>query len=141
MFAGIICFIYLTAASLCDIRYGRIPNYLTISAFVIIITYDLIFSLSAIPLHLVCSLFFLIVFLTARFITKGIGYGDIKLAAVTGYCMGFIKTSSIFIISALLGITIFCLLRVKGKRIMTLPFAPLAAAGFVISQISFRGFK
>ncbi len=141
MFAGLICFTYLTAASLYDIHTRRIPNYLTVSAYAIILIHDLIFSLSKIPLHLACSIFFLTVFLIAKIITGGLGYGDIKLAAFTGYCMGFIRTSAIFFASSIIGIIIFCFLRARGKKFLSLPFAPLATAGFIISEITFRGFK
>ena len=97
-----VCFTNLTAASLYDIHTRRIPNYLTVSAYAIILIHDLIFSLSKIPLHLACSIFFLTVFLIAKIITGGLGYGDIKLAAFTGYSMGFIRTSAIFFASSII---------------------------------------
>lgn len=64
--------------------------------------------------------------------------GDVKLAAVTGYCFGIFYTSLIIASACVIGIIFFTGSYIKKQKRKTLPFAPFVAAGFAISEIFFR---
>ena len=87
-----------------------------------------------------CAAGFLIL-LTAALISKGgagVGGGDIKLAAVTGFIYGPYRMLETLMIAALLSAcaTLFILCRHKGKASpLSLPFVPFIAAGSLITLI------
>lgn len=76
--------------------------------------------------------FGLLFLLLLSFITKhGIGYGDVKMFAWIGYCVGLFDTYSILFYSALAAASagIFLLLFRKVERKKELPFAPFVYFG------------
>ncbi len=76
--------------------------------------------------------FGLLFLLLLSFITRhGIGYGDVKLFAWIGYCVGLFDTYSILFYSALAAasVGIFLLLFKKAGRKKELPFAPFVYIG------------
>ena len=81
------------------------------------------------------SVFFSAVFLAAAAATKGMGMGDIKLAAAIGYCSGFFKTLCSFIFASLGGIIFFMAMRLFNKGTSKIPFAPFVAAGYLLSEL------
>lgn len=133
------CLLYLATISFFDLREGRIPNLITLGFFSLLVIADIFSSTSEIPTRLACSVFFFTVFLIAAAATKGIGMGDIKLAAVIGYCSGFFRTLCTFIIASLTGIIFFMAMCLFNKRANGIPFAPLTAAGYLLSELIFRG--
>lgn len=86
-----------------------------------------------------CASGFLIL-LTAALISKGgagVGGGDIKLAAVTGFIYGPYRMLETLMIAALLAaaaaLIIFCRRR---KKKLSIPFVPFIAAGSLITLIA-----
>lgn len=133
------CLLYLATISFFDLREGRIPNSITFGFFLLLVITDIFTAPSEIPMRLACSVFFSTVFLIAVATTKGMGIGDIKLAAVIGYCLGFFKTLCTFILASLAGIIFFITLRLFNKKTSKIPFAPFTAAGYLLSELIFRG--
>lgn len=79
--------------------------------------------------------FGLLFLLVLSFITKhGIGYGDVKLFAWLGLCIGLFNTYYVLFYSVLVAavIGVYMLLVKKAERKEMLPFAPFVYAGFVI---------
>lgn len=133
------CLLYLATISFFDLREGRIPNLITFGFFLLLVITDIFTAPSEIPMRLACSVFFFTVFLIAVATTKGMGIGDIKLAAAIGYCSGFFKTLCIFILASLVGIIFFMALCLFNKKTNKIPFAPFTAAGYLLSELIFRG--
>lgn len=133
------CLLYLATISFFDLHEGRIPNLITLGFFSLLVIADIFSSTSEIPMRLACSVFFSTVFLIAATTTKGMGMGDIKLAAAISYCSGFFKTLCTFILASLAGIIFFITLRLFNKKTSKIPFAPFTAAGYLLSELIFRG--
>lgn len=133
------CLLYLATISFFDLREGRIPNSTTLGFFLLLILKDIFQAPSRILINLACSVFFFTVFLIAAEATKGMGAGDIKLAAAIGYCSGFFKALCTFILASLAGIVFFMALSLFNKRAGKIPFAPFAAAGYLLSELISRG--
>lgn len=130
-----ILFFCLLVLSIFDFRLFRIPDFVLLAVFFILLAYDVFILSAGIMMPVLCSLFFVILFSLTAFFTKGLGAGDVKMAGVVAYAVGFFKTSFIFISACILGLLcffIFRLLKVKTER---LPFAPFATAGFVICEV------
>lgn len=76
--------------------------------------------------------FGLLFLLILSFITRhGIGYGDVKMFAWIGFCMGLADTYSILFYSVLLAAIagVYLLLVKKAEKKKLLPFAPFVYAG------------
>ena len=129
------CLLYLVTASLSDIRTGRIPNSITLGFAAAAMSLDALKAPSKIPLKLSCAAFFLAVFLAVALASKGLGCGDVKLAAAVGYCSGFLRASVSFIIACMIGIVFFMVCRACGKKTAKVPFAPFAAIGYAASAL------
>lgn len=132
------CLLYLATISFFDLRERRIPNSITFGFFLLLILKDISTAPSKILINLACSVFFSAIFLTAAAATKGMGMGDIKLAAVIGYCSVFFKALCSFIFASLAGIVFFIMLCLFNKKISKIPFAPFAAAGYLLSELVCR---
>ena len=140
MFIKMFCLLFLMILSIYDIRTRKIPNIALAFLFIVLFSIDCITSPAKIPRKLLCSFFFLIVFLLTSLITKGIGMGDIKLAAIIGYCSGFFKTSLILITASVLAVSFFTINILRNKKIEKLPFVPFITLGCIISEIIYRRF-
>ncbi|HAZ96041.1 A24 family peptidase [uncultured Treponema sp.] len=132
------CLLYLAIISFFDLREGRIPNSITLGFFLLLVITDIFTAPSKLLINIACSAFFSTVFLIAAEATKGMGIGDIKLAAVIGYCSGFFKTLCTFILASLAGIIFFMALRLFNKKTSKIPFVPFTAAGYLLSELIFR---
>lgn len=133
-----LCLAYLTAASITDIRSGRIPNPVTLGFLCAAVLSDILAAPFKIPGHLLSAVFFLAVFSTAALATKGLGTGDVKLATAMGYASGLLKTSIAMIFACAAGVTAFLVLRTLKKEQKQLPFAPFAATGYIACEILCR---
>ncbi len=138
MFLRNLCLLYLTIISIFDLLTGRIPNLITFGFFTFILFSDLFAIPSKIPVQLFCSAFFFFLFLCIAQLTKGLGMGDVKLAAVIGYCKFFFDTSLIFILACLGGILFFLFCHFHKRELKRIPFAPFVTAGYLISEIFCR---
>ena len=129
---------YLAVVSLFDFKQGRIPNLITLIFFLVALLTDVFTDPYKIPLKLSCAAFFFLLFYATALFSKGLGLGDVKLAAVVGYCAGFFKTSISLILACMIGIIFFMIRRVYGKKIERVPFAPFVAMGYTVSVIIYR---
>ena len=138
MFLRKLCLLYLTVISIFDLRTGRIPNFLTYGFFAAMLLSDILTAPSKILARLLCSAFFFLLFLCIAMFTKGLGMGDIKVAAVIGYCKGFFAASLIFILACLGGMLFFLFCRFLKRGQKKIPFVPFVTAGYLISEIFCR---
>ncbi len=139
---------WLTGFAAYDIRTRRVPNRALVFFCPAV--------LASLPVHMQtagasfqaslgfslagCAAGFLIL-LTAALISRGgagVGGGDIKLAAATGFIYGPYRMLGILMLAALLSacaaLITLCRLRGKAKR-LSLPFVPFIAAGSLITLI------
>ncbi len=141
-------FCCLTGFAAYDIRTRRVPNRALIFFCPAV--------LASLPVHMQgtgtsfqaslgfslagCAAGFLIL-LTAALLSKGgagVGGGDIKLAAATGFIYGPYRMLGILMLAALLSAcaALFVLRRKKGKsKRLSLPFVPFMAAGSLFTLI------
>lgn len=140
MISKMFCLLYLLTVSFFDGRTGRIPNCLTCGFLAASVITDIFTIPSEIPKHLLSAIFFFSLFFITAVMTKGIGIGDVKLAASVGYASGFLKTSIMLILACTAGIAAFLILRIRKSQSEKIPFAPLVAAGYVASELVCRKF-
>lgn len=133
-------FLYLSVISIFDLRTGRIPNLLTAGFFVAMIWSDIFTNPEKILHHLICAVFFFTVFAVTAFVTKGLGFGDVKAASVLGYGTGFLRGCTVFVFASIAGIIFFATLNILKKKDEKIPFAPLMLAGFA-AEILCRRFS
>ncbi|GHU08182.1 prepilin peptidase [Spirochaetia bacterium] len=116
-------------ASVYDIRTFRIPDVLTFPCFVLILFTHLAAS-EHLPAFLGSALYGAVFFLIIRRITGGLGFGDVKFAALMGLLCGFPGINAAFLIAAASGICCALLLRLlRGNAPSVLPFAPFLSFG------------
>lgn len=130
-----LCLLYLLIISVCDIRTGRIPDCMTALFFAAAFCKDLFLSPKTIPESLSCAFLFFLIFFSVSVLTKGLGMGDAKLAAVLGYCEGFFGASLSLSIASVLGLLAFMLLPAEKRDAAKLPFAPFMSAGYAVSSV------
>ena len=140
MYLHIICLLYLIIISFFDLRTGHIPNLFTFGFLILMFVIDVVTNPKIIPAHLICAVFFFLLFYGVSYFTKGLGIGDVKLAAVLGYYLGFFKTSFVFISACFIGVMFFLIGHIVKKRLKTIPFAPFVAAGYIASEVVCRRF-
>lgn len=133
-----LCLLYLLVISVCDIRTGRIPDCMTALFFAAAFCKDLFLSPKTIPESLSCAFLFFLIFFSVSVLTKGMGLGDAKVAAVLGYCVGFFETVAILASAAVLGIFGFVLFALCKKKQDKLPFVPFVTIGYVLAEAVFR---
>lgn len=116
MFFKSVGLLYLIVISIYDLNNGHIPDKFTLCFFAVSIFFDLFTTPNNIPKHLLVAVFFGGVFFFIKVLTKGIGMGDVKLAAVMGYAFGVFKTSIIFILASTAGITVFIIKKISMRK-------------------------
>ncbi|GHT81011.1 hypothetical protein FACS1894130_12680 [Spirochaetia bacterium] len=131
-------FIFLAFAipiSIIDIRTRRIPDILNGACFLLVLLARLCTDPQALHLSLAAALFGFLLFFCVRLGTRGLGFGDVKFAAVIGLVCGFPGLLAAFFIAALLGIitALFFLLNDPKSKNAPLPFAPFLCAAVVIT--------
>lgn len=135
----IVFFVLLSAIAAIDYKNKIIPNKLLLIGIVsrtVILVIEAICYSDMIKKNLLNALmgllFGLIFMLVLCWISKhGIGFGDVKLFAWVGYCMGVVDTYSILFYSALLAAIagIYLMVLKKEDRKRQIPFAPFVWIG------------
>jgi len=122
---------------LADIRYGIIPDKITLAGIIGTIIYLLVVSPNDIPNHILAALgaslfFFLIYALTKG---KGLGFGDVKLGILMGLLLGFPDIFLAFYMAFLTGgvSAIILILWRKKKMKSTIAFGPFLVLGAYLS--------
>jgi prepilin signal peptidase PulO-like enzyme (type II secretory pathway) len=140
--AIIIFFCTLIAAA--DWKTMKIPNILTVFFFAALLAADMHGGAASIW-YLLCSGAVLFVLFCSVYLVKGgMGFGDVKYAAVLGYALGFFYAVFACLMAAVLGL-LFFLLRYsrsgfseKIRRTARIPFAPFLSAGTLIILLTER---
>ena len=122
-----------------DLKRKIIPNLILGVGFgvrSVLLLYECFFSPETIQASFLTAvlgfLFGLFFLLLLSFITKhGIGYGDVKMFAWLGFCMGLSDTYNILFYSVLAAAVagVYLLLVKKAERKQELPFAPFVYIG------------
>lgn len=133
-----LCLLYLLVISVCDMRTRRIPDCITGSVFALAFCLDVLLSCPKIPEKFFCGFLFFALLGAVSAITKGMGLGDAKVAAVLGYCIGFFEVLAILAFAAFLGIFGFCLFVLCKRKQDKLPFVPFMTLGYVITEVMSR---
>ncbi len=134
-FAGAFLLV-LVSLSVTDLLIRKIPNeallILIIIRLVQIVSQHRFADLATSLAGMVAGYFF---FLLPTLLKMNIGSGDIKLAAVIGFCLGFFgMVLSVMIMGLLVGImTIMLLLSHRGNLKTKIPLGPFLSAGMFIS--------
>jgi len=120
--------------SVVDITIKKIPNELILLTLIIgagfMITDN---RLGSISINLIGFALGFILFLLPAFIGKGAGWGDVKYAAVVGFCLGVygFLTAIIIMTIVLLIFTAYIMLTGKGNLKTKIALGPFMAFGFV----------
>ena len=130
-----------------DLNYQIIPDQVVYLAILISLIYQIFLHLPGVsppaagPLHLggvllasvVSAVFFFLLFYLTR--GRGMGLGDVKLAALMGLFLGFPKIIIAFYLAFLTGAIFGVILVLLGKKKLgeTIPFGPFLVAGTFIS--------
>jgi len=124
-----------------DLKYGLILDKILLSMTAIILVYLFIFNSPSLVVNFVCGvisfLFFLITALGFKFIRgkDGMGGGDIKLAFVLGFFLGFPNIIIAFYLAFLTGAIggiILILWKKKGFQNVAFPFGPFLILGALV---------
>ena len=120
--------------SVVDITIKKIPNELILLTLIIGASFMITDNrLGSIGISLIGFALGFIMFLVPAFIGKGAGWGDVKYAAVVGFCLGIygFLTAIIIMTLLLLVYTVYLLLTGKGNLKTKIALGPFMAFGFV----------
>ena len=137
---GLVLVGILVPIALIDLEYRVIPNKITVPAAVAAVAIGLALNPSGVPEQLIAGAAaggFLLVF--ALLYPRGMGMGDVKLAAVLGLYLG--RSVAVAVLVAVLAGTIvggliMARLGVAKGRKMAVPFGPFLAAGGVVALLA-----
>jgi leader peptidase (prepilin peptidase) / N-methyltransferase len=130
----------LVPVALIDLEHRIIPNKITLAASVAAVAIGVALKPSGVPEQLIAGAAaggFLLVFVLAY--PKGMGMGDVKLAAVLGLFLG--RSVAVAILAAVLigtvvGGMVMARLGVQQGRKTAVPFGPFLALGGVIALLA-----
>jgi len=130
--------VFTLAISLIDAKTFRIPDVLLLSCFIILVMLD-ISHLSGIWFfyeHCSTAFVWLVIFYLVYRYLGGLGWGDVKYAALLGYALGLEKSCIAFLFTAfgavliyIIGIGVF-----KWEKSAKLPFAPFLGFGTLAAE-------
>lgn len=135
----------LLAIFVADLRFGLIPDQLTMSLFILCLLYRIGLSTTgqmqaadfvrAIIVGLSLTAFFY--FLWAVTKGNGFGFGDVKLAPSLGLLMGFPRTLVGIFLAFVVGAVLAVILLTLGKKKFgqTIPFGPFLVLGTAVALL------
>jgi leader peptidase (prepilin peptidase)/N-methyltransferase len=137
---GLTLIAILVPVALIDLEHRIIPNKITLGASVAAVAIGLALNPSGVPEQLIGGAAaggFLLVFVLAY--PRGMGMGDVKLAAVLGLFLG--RSVAVAILAAVLigtvvGGAVMARLGVQQGRKTAVPFGPFLAVGGVIALLA-----
>jgi leader peptidase (prepilin peptidase) / N-methyltransferase len=134
---GLALVTFLVPIAVIDLDHRKIPNVLTGPAAVVALALGLAIEPSFVPEQLVAGLaaggFF---FVAAWLKPKGMGMGDVKLAAVLGLYLGRAVAPAIFaalILGVLVGAAVIARVGAAQGRKTKVPFGPFLALGALVA--------
>ena len=87
-----------------DLKYRRIPNWLTLGTFLILLLFNISLLKSDLVLNCLLGFFVGILILIVPYLMGGMGAGDVKLLGTLGSIVGFKDIFLIFIYSSICGL-------------------------------------
>jgi leader peptidase (prepilin peptidase)/N-methyltransferase len=136
---GLVLVGILVPVALIDLDHRIIPNKITLPASVAAVAIGLTLRPSAVPEQLIAGAAaggFLLVFLLLY--PRGMGMGDVKLAAVLGLFLGRSVAVAVLVsvlVGAVFGTVVMARLGVKQGRKTAVPFGPFLAFGGVVALL------
>jgi prepilin signal peptidase PulO-like enzyme (type II secretory pathway) len=132
----IIFSVFALPVSIIDIRTRRIPDLLSVSCFILVLAARLWHSPETAPFFLAASLFAFALFFCVALGTGGLGFGDVKFAAVIGLVCGFPGVLAALFAASVLGLlaALFPLFRGPDGAV-PIPFAPFLCAGTLLEPL------
>jgi prepilin peptidase CpaA len=131
----VLLLILVLAAAVCDVRYRRIPNWLTLSGVVLglglnaFLSQSLegrgMFKSSLIGMGVAFGVYFVF------YAMRAMGAGDVKLMAAVGAVVGWPNWFSIFVLTAIIGGIMALILIVTKKRFKK----TLINVGFILHEM------
>jgi prepilin signal peptidase PulO-like enzyme (type II secretory pathway) len=132
----IIFSVFALPVSVIDIRTRRIPDALSASCFVLVFAARLWHSPETAPFFLAAALFAFTLFFCVALGTGGLGFGDVKFAAVIGLVCGFPGVLAALFAASVLGLLASLSPLFRGPdRAAPIPFAPFLCAGTLLEQL------
>jgi prepilin signal peptidase PulO-like enzyme (type II secretory pathway) len=124
-------------ASYVDIRTYKIPDICTYSGLMLIAAQRLVWNQDSFFNALSTAVLSFVVFFLIRRTTKGLGFGDVKYAALIGMYCGSPAIFVAFFAASCSGIAVALLLMAVQKldRYTPIPFAPFLSFGAIIAQL------
>lgn len=134
---GLVLVTFLVPIAVIDLDVKRIPNALTAPAAVLAIVLGALLAPHDLPEQLAAGAAALIFFMLPALVSKkGMGMGDVKLAAVLGLYLGRAVAPAIFIaliLGVVVGVAVMTSTGVTAGRKVKIPFGPFLAAGALIA--------
>lgn len=126
----------LIALSVADLEYRLIPNKILLYSFAILIPYGVWISGNPLIDHAIAGgAVFAVLLLLAVVTNGGMGGGDIKLLTVLGFALGSKEIILIFMIACFTGAIVGIILKMAGRDMKVLPFAPFIYMGTIIVMV------
>jgi leader peptidase (prepilin peptidase)/N-methyltransferase len=137
MTLGLVLVTFLVPIAAIDLDHKIIPNKLTGPAAVLAIALVAVLDTRHLPEYLIAGVGALLFFyLPALIHNKGMGMGDVKLAAVVGLYLGRAVAPALFIaliLGVVVGAGVIAAKGVSEGRRTKVPFGPFLAAGALIA--------
>ena len=132
----IIFSVFALPVSIIDIKTRRIPDILSVPCFLLVFIARLWHSPETMPFFLAASLFAFTLFFCISLGTGGLGFGDVKFAAVIGLVCGFPGVLAALFTASVLGLiaALSPLFRAPDGT-APIPFAPFLCAGTLLEQL------
>jgi len=131
--------IFTLIISVIDAKTLKIPDFLLLFFFIVLVIIDIQISSGIWFLleRFIAVLFWASIFFLIYNYSGGLGFGDVKYAALLGYALGFEKSLVAFICTALsaillysIGIGVF-----RWTKTAKLPFAPFLSFGALAAEV------
>ena len=134
-----ICFYSsLILLSSIDILEQKIPNSYLYFLFIFIFTNLISLDYFSLPGRLIISLAIASILFVIRYLTKGLGMGDVKLVFVTAFATSFFETIVSLLIACLIASICFIILKVRNHEIKKIPFVPFISTGYFVTSFLLR---
>jgi len=135
MYYAIIITCFCIGIAIIDTKTYRIPDVLLVFFAMIMLivqgtqTYTLIIS------RITAAAVSFLIFGAVWHYSHGIGFGDVKYAALLGYLLGLDKLPLAFLITASLGVFVFLtgIILFRWPKTTKIPYAPFLSAGAIMA--------
>jgi len=123
-----------------DFKTLKIPNFLLISMALSLILFDCIWNFSLIPLYILSGLGAFGLFFAVFWLRGGLGFGDVKYAALIGYFLGPRQVILGLLCAVILGMAYWCIGHIlfQWNRMQRFPFGPWLSCGAIVAGLFHR---